>query len=214
MRKHGQLRTAQGGATRDSVGTGETNPKMQLFVIGPSGRGRPQNIGALRDREAPDDRVAKLQPHFPNVPLALHRNATIEKGMETLALRIIGHDIGDARKLQNSWWDVDKARATLAFDKAIRALSLIGEPLPTPDFAGLIRHLRVNVFQTSQPVFGAIGGGVGVSTVSRWENGDIMPNTLQLQRIKRFAEASGLPWDERWLVSPPETAAAGQEAAA
>lgn len=186
---------------------------MQLFVIGPEGRGRrPQNIGVLLEKERPEERVEKLQPHIPGDRLVVHRAAPLDKGLDTLAFRIITYDLGDALARSNGWYDVHRDRATLAFDKAIRALGLIGEDLPAPNFAAFVRYVRLGVFACSQPVFGKIAGGVVAASVSRWEAGENMPNTLQINRMKRFAEVAGLPWDDEWLANPPEIPAASAAA--
>jgi hypothetical protein len=66
----------------------------------------------------------------------------------------------------------------------------------------MIKHIRKNVFDVSQAVFGEIAGTTQAS-VSRWETGELTPNHTEMSRIRGEAIRRGLTWDDRWFFEPP-----------
>jgi len=69
-----------------------------------------------------------------------------------------------------------------------------------------IENIRKNVFgESSQVAFGEIVG-VSQGTVSRWEQGEFMPDGENMARIRSAARDRGLNWDDRWFFEAPESA--------
>lgn len=65
-----------------------------------------------------------------------------------------------------------------------------------------IKHIRKNLFDVSQAVFGEIAGTTQAS-VSRWETGELHPSHVEMSRIRDEAARRGLAWDDRWFFESP-----------
>jgi transcriptional regulator with XRE-family HTH domain len=65
-----------------------------------------------------------------------------------------------------------------------------------------IEHIRREVFQVSQAVFGEIAGTTQAS-VSRWEAGDQEPGLEEMARIRAEAHRRQIAWDDRWFFEAP-----------
>lgn len=65
-----------------------------------------------------------------------------------------------------------------------------------------IEHIRKNIFQVSQAVFGEIAGTTQAS-ISRWENGEQEPGLEEMARIRGKARDEGIEWDDRWFFEAP-----------
>jgi len=68
-----------------------------------------------------------------------------------------------------------------------------------------IEHIRKNVFDASQAVFGEIAGTTQAS-VSRWEKGEQEPSQSEMAKIRQAALDRGIPWDDRWFFEVPKAA--------
>lgn len=72
--------------------------------------------------------------------------------------------------------------------------------------ASPIEHIRRKIFGgLTQTAFGEIAGTTQ-ATVSRWENGELNPNSDQMRRIRTAAADRGKTWDDRWFFEVPEQA--------
>jgi len=69
---------------------------------------------------------------------------------------------------------------------------------PTP-----IRVIRKNVLGATQKEFAAIAG-VSQASVSRWEDGSLFPDAVEMARIRAFAKESGKVWSDSWFFEPPD----------
>jgi transcriptional regulator with XRE-family HTH domain len=67
-----------------------------------------------------------------------------------------------------------------------------------------IKHIRKNLFDVSQAVFGEIAGMTQAS-VSRWETGEQTPSHTEMSRIRDEAKRRGLRWDDLWFFEPPSS---------
>lgn len=65
-----------------------------------------------------------------------------------------------------------------------------------------IEHIRKQVFDVSQSVFGEIAGTTQAS-VSRWEAGEQEPGLEEMARIRTEARTRGIQWDDRWFFEDP-----------
>lgn len=65
-----------------------------------------------------------------------------------------------------------------------------------------IEHIRKNIFDVSQTVFGEIAGTTQAS-VSRWEKGDQEPSQGEMARVREAARERGIEWDDRWFFECP-----------
>lgn len=74
------------------------------------------------------------------------------------------------------------------------ALAGIGVPSRAA-MAGMMLHLRTNVFCTTQEMMGEIAGRTA-PIISRWEAGTSTPGLEELSRIRAAAMSFGLPWDD------------------
>lgn len=70
-----------------------------------------------------------------------------------------------------------------------------------------IAFIRQNVFGLSQAAFAALAETTQ-PTVSRWENGELAPDTNQCALIRRAAQDRSLAWDDRWFFELPAEAGA------
>lgn len=75
-----------------------------------------------------------------------------------------------------------------------------------------IEHIRKNVFNVSQAVFGGYAGTTQAS-VSRWEKGDQEPSQKEMAGIRQAALDQGLAWDDSWFFELPKSASASAEEA-
>jgi transcriptional regulator with XRE-family HTH domain len=58
--------------------------------------------------------------------------------------------------------------------------------------------IRVKVFRCSQIEMAEIAG-VRQSTISRWENGLLVPEHTALKHIRNEAARRGIVWDDKWF---------------
>jgi transcriptional regulator with XRE-family HTH domain len=65
-----------------------------------------------------------------------------------------------------------------------------------------IKHIRKNLFDVSQAVFGEIAGTTQAS-VSRWETGEQTPSHTEMLRIREEAKRRGLDWNDLWFFETP-----------
>lgn len=65
-----------------------------------------------------------------------------------------------------------------------------------------IEHIRKSVFRISQAAFAEIAGTTQAS-VSRWENGDQVPDHAKMARIRSEALKRGLTWSDAWFFDYP-----------
>lgn len=61
-----------------------------------------------------------------------------------------------------------------------------------------MQTIRVKVFKISQIEMAEIAG-VRQSTVSRWENGLLVPPSTALKHIRNEAGRRGIVWDDKWF---------------
>jgi DNA-binding transcriptional regulator YiaG len=66
-------------------------------------------------------------------------------------------------------------------------------------------HIRKNVFGVPQTEMAEIAA-VSQGTVSKWENGALVPDRDELDRIRSEAMRRNLEWDDRWFFEVPEAA--------
>jgi transcriptional regulator with XRE-family HTH domain len=66
-----------------------------------------------------------------------------------------------------------------------------------------IAHIRNSIFKITQAQFAQIAGA-SQATVSRWENGELMPNSANLDRIRQAAKANNIAWNDTWFFVTPE----------
>lgn len=66
-------------------------------------------------------------------------------------------------------------------------------------------HIRKNVFGVPQTEMAEIAA-VSQGTVSKWENGALVPDHAELDRIRSEAMRRNLEWDDRWFFEVPEAA--------
>ena len=65
---------------------------------------------------------------------------------------------------------------------------------PPPNAARVIRAWRLRLGLTQEGLARALS--VTFSTVSRWENGHVLPSKLAWRALRELAEARGCPLDE------------------
>ncbi|MCX5581348.1 helix-turn-helix domain-containing protein [Kaistia terrae] len=70
-------------------------------------------------------------------------------------------------------------------------------------------YIRKNVLGITQAEMAEIAG-VRQATVSRWENGALLPDLSQLAMVRKAAIAKGVAWQDAWFFERP---VAGSEAA-
>lgn len=61
-----------------------------------------------------------------------------------------------------------------------------------------IEHIRCRVLDVTQAEMAAIAQ-VAQSTVSRWERGEMMPNSAALARIRAYALKSKIKWSDSFF---------------
>lgn len=61
-----------------------------------------------------------------------------------------------------------------------------------------IARIRQEIFKVPQAAFADIAGTTQ-PTVSRWENGELSPDAIEMSRIRQAAREQGLAWDDRWF---------------
>lgn len=65
-----------------------------------------------------------------------------------------------------------------------------------------ILHIRTKVLDLTQAEFARIAA-VSQGTVSKWENGELRPDTAELSRIRDEARRRGVDWEDRWFWEAP-----------
>lgn len=70
-----------------------------------------------------------------------------------------------------------------------------------------LEHIRRNIFRITQNEMAQLAG-VRQPTVSRWENGSLVPSLSQMRRIRAAAIRRGLSWDDRLFFEPTVGSAA------
>jgi transcriptional regulator with XRE-family HTH domain len=66
-----------------------------------------------------------------------------------------------------------------------------------------IAVIRNSIFQLTQREFAALAG-TSQATVSRWEKGELTPDTSNLERIRRAASERNIEWQDSWFFVTPE----------
>ena len=66
--------------------------------------------------------------------------------------------------------------------------------------------IRRRVFQATQAAMADIAC-VSQGTVSKWERGELSPNSTELQRIRAAAQNRGHQWDDSWFFEVPNAEA-------
>jgi DNA-binding transcriptional regulator YiaG len=66
-----------------------------------------------------------------------------------------------------------------------------------------IAFIRSSVFQLTQREFAALAG-TSQATVSRWEKGELTPDSANLDRIRQAAQANNIAWNDTWFFVTPE----------
>lgn len=187
---------------------------MDLCVIGPK-HSAPQLIALHAKPEAflkqhaaeaifaPPGRRAPKNIEPPE--LFLHRSYSLSKGWDALALKLAKVQLYGT-EISDSLHNVSPGEATVAVDKAFRAIQLpAADKLPVIELAPIMREIRGRIFAgCTQEVLGAICG-VSPSKVSRWEAGEFEPGLTEIFRMRAFALANGLPWDDTILFPQEQT---------
>jgi hypothetical protein len=165
---------------------------MDLYVIG--GDKPPQKVGLAREA---NEELITLQAAGIG-PLQLHRAYPLAPGWDQLAMRIALIPLTPYAS-NNGWFNVPPFIACIEADKAFRSTQVPkADTLPKPDYGYIMRMIRTTVFGCSQDVIAAICGCTG-SRVSRWESGQLEPGMLEIHRLRSFAIAHGIPWDDSQL---------------
>jgi Predicted transcriptional regulator with C-terminal CBS domains len=68
-----------------------------------------------------------------------------------------------------------------------------------------VTHIRKNILGATQGEIAAIVG-VGQTTVSRWERGELSPDLDQMRRLRSELLRRGVEWDDAWFFDVPEAA--------
>lgn len=66
-----------------------------------------------------------------------------------------------------------------------------------------IAHIRKNVLELSQVEMAEVAKTTQ-STVSRWENGELVPDLNEMDRIRAYAMEAGKPWDDTLFFAVPQ----------
>jgi DNA-binding transcriptional regulator YiaG len=66
-----------------------------------------------------------------------------------------------------------------------------------------IAVIRNSIFQLTQREFAALAG-TSQATVSRWEKGELTPDTSNLERIRRAASERNIECQDSWFFVTPE----------
>ncbi len=173
---------------------------MQVYRIGPT-RGA-QRVGYARDPEAVR---AKMQESV-GEPLTI-RTWDVETGRAMLAVRLVlvrfrdtavtdGFVPGTPKSIDDL---VERCLADTEQDRIQEAVA----GLTREGHAKAMMHLRTQVFQTTQAMMGMIAGK-SAAIVSRWEAGTTVPGLDELLRLRAYALAVGLPWEDSFLLDPPQ----------
>lgn len=176
---------------------------MQIYRIGPA-KGA-QRTGYTRDVNTV---LAKMQAGA--VEPLLVRVWDHEAGRAMLVDRLVRERLAGKAK-GDGWFDVAPA---FLDGEIVAALECTGDPYleevaeqaPAPDQYGrAIFLIRTQIFETTQGMIGRIVGRSG-AIVSRWEAGSIAPGLDVLLRLRAYAKAVGLPFDDGLLLEPPRAA--------
>lgn len=173
---------------------------MQVFRIGPA-RGA-QRVGYARDPEAIR---AKMQESGPE-PLSI-RTWDVPTGRAMLMERLVRQRIAKHAK-GDGWFDCHQA----IVDATIGVAFVETSPDRVEELAAVSResharamlHLRTKIFETTQEMMGVIAGR-SAAIVSRWEAGATTPGLDELLRLRAYALAVGIPWEDSLLLDPPQT---------
>jgi len=65
-----------------------------------------------------------------------------------------------------------------------------------------IAVIRVSIFRLNQAAFAGIVG-VSQSTVSRWEREEASPTHAEMRRVRDYAAAQAIPWNDAWFFESP-----------
>jgi hypothetical protein len=172
---------------------------MHLYRIGPA-RGA-QRIGLTRD---PDTTLARMRESS-GQEYAI-RTWDLPTGQAQLVERVI-HVRLKGQAQGDGWFKVFDAKAMDAcVDDVIQWTNPAGiAERAVCDLAGharAMKHLRVMVFGTTQDQIGAIvGRSAGI--ICRWEAGTSTPGLEELLKLRAYARALGLPWEDSLLLDPP-----------
>jgi hypothetical protein len=176
---------------------------MQLYQIGPA-KGA-QRLGHARDAE--------------NVRSRMQRDSSGALELQTWEM-----DTGRAMLIQrlikvrlskfftgDGWFntsakDLTKAIQDALGDTSAKSIELLATGVDGPHVAAAMQHLRTMVFETTQEMMGAIAGR-SHAIVSRWEAGQVPPGLDELLRLRSYALALELPWNDAILLDPGYLAA-------
>lgn len=174
---------------------------MQVYRIGPA-RGA-QRVGYARD---PETVRAKMQESAAE-PLTV-RSWDVDTGRAMLALRLLRIRMAKATTDGEWFFDtpagVERAITLCLEETTPERVEEIVSPLSRADHAAAMLHLRTKVFDTTQGMMGVIAGR-SAAIVSRWEAGATTPGLDELLRLRAFAQAVGIPWEDTLLLDPPTT---------
>jgi hypothetical protein len=163
-----------------------------IYVIGAIDG--PSHIGIGR---APEGALAKALVER-KVALQIFGSHEASSSEAKLLHRVASLRLVD-RPFSDDWHFVPGAEAWAAVEAAIAALRGGDEAKP----GEAINALRESVFETTVEVFASIAG-VSKSAVSRWVSGEQEPSWLAMSRLRQFAKAAGLPWDDSWFFQPAD----------
>lgn len=174
---------------------------MQVYRIGPA-RGA-QRVGYARDPQALMAQMQKASPE----KLTLWTE-DVETGRAMLACRLFSQRFASC-SLGDGWFNgtPDKVEEGLGFalaDTTPHRIAAAVEPLTRARHVAAMLHLRTQVFDTTQEMMGVIAGR-SAAIVSRWEAGATTPGLDELLRLRAYARAVGIPWEDSLLLDPPTT---------
>jgi|SRR5215216_1377948 len=168
---------------------------MDLCVIGDLTRA-PQLVTLAKSGAAELDLVRRATADSDRT--MLHRVYPLAAGWDQLAFRIATLRLSPYAR-SNGWYAVPASDACMEVDRAYRATQVPKpDKLPRPEYGAIMRHIRTNLFGVTQDVIAAISGA-SISRVSRWETGDQEPGLTEVHRLRQFAIAHGIPWDDSIL---------------
>jgi hypothetical protein len=173
---------------------------MHVYRIGPA-RGA-QRAGFARDASTV---LAKMQPGA-GEPLDI-KTWDLDNGRAMLVDRIVQIRLRDKAR-GDGWYDCKPASVDAAVEigLALTESSYMDEvaagALGREDHARAMLHLRTEVFGTTQRMMAKIVGKTA-AVVSRWEAGLNAPGLDELLRLRSYARALDLPWDDSLLLEAP-----------
>lgn len=173
---------------------------MQLYRIGPA-KGA-QRAGYTRDANTV---LARMQAGAAE-PL-LVKTWDHEAGRAMLVDRLVRERLANKAK-GDGWFEVSAAVLDAAIVTALEMtadsyMEEVATWAPTPaQYGNAVFLIRTKFFETTQGMIGRIVGRSG-AIVSRWEAGTIAPGLDVLLRLRAYAKAVGLPFDDALLLEPP-----------